>query len=330
MRGSSSRRGARRAASKELRTSRQSLPTWSRCSTASSKRCARSWKAWVARLEETSTRSDAPPVICAASSLRSRRECPGGLSSRSWATAGETPSSRTRAERNGRMGLIWPPANLYGLVCRRDSSECMTAKETLPTGSIFPLLAGDDQHLDSPILGERGVTERARLDPGSRHSGVDQRGTNGLDPTIAHLLIARGGAARIHRAVDPDLEGRILPHVSRDFGNLGGVRSLNVGSAIREREVPVGGPAVDDAGRALPAHRSHPALNTRGAGGANCAGGSGHGPALSARVAGHALRAGDTGVTRRSGRTDQCGALTARLSDSTLCARGTGTPARKA
>ena len=54
----------------------------------------------------------------------------------------------------------------------------------------------------------------------SRHSGVNQRLTNGVDTTFAQALVVSVGAARIGVAVDAHAGGRILLHVGRDVSYL--------------------------------------------------------------------------------------------------------------
>lgn len=59
-----------------------------------------------------------------------------------------------------------------------------------------------------------------------RHARLDQRIANGADTAVAQVLVARVAAARIHGAVDPDLERRILVHVGRDLVDLARIGSL--------------------------------------------------------------------------------------------------------
>src|SRR4029077_2964475 len=152
------------------------------------------------------------------------------------------------------VGLpLWP----QNLLCQSDRS--------------CPLLArcygaGADQHFDSPVALPAGrggfvaqeplLAEGPSLDLVTRHSGLNQRVTNGVDTTFAQRLVVWVGAARIREAVDSDLDGRILLHVGRDVRDLARLVSPNVRLVGIEQEVLERGPLLWRTSLGLGAHRS--------------------------------------------------------------------------
>ena len=129
------------------------------------------------------------------------------------------------------------------------------------------------------------LAESACLDPASLHSVTNQSVTNGVDTTLAQVLVVWIGAARIGVAVDAHAGGRILLHVGSDIGYLARLVGPNVRLIEIEQNVVERGPVLYPSSRGLGAYLSRGTLRAHRAGWAHWAGCTCHATGITAELA---------------------------------------------
>lgn len=121
-----------------------------------------------------------------------------------------------------------------------------------------------DQHLNLALMTRIRIAERADLDLGGRHTGLDQCVTNGSCTAIAKIAFA---SIATHGAVESNIKRWILPQVSGDLGDTIHLGSRNVRVPAIKVELSIVGPMRHDADCALGASRAYIALCALYAGG---------------------------------------------------------------
>src|SRR4051812_47962092 len=92
-------------------------------------------------------------------------------------------------------------------------------------------LSGAQQNLDAAVMRELRVVEGAQPDLLIGHAGLHQCGPYRSGTSVAQSLIAR-----IRRAVEPDLEGRVGGEIGCDIRYAAAIGSANVRPAGIEAE----------------------------------------------------------------------------------------------
>src|SRR6185436_19332767 len=130
-----------------------------------------------------------------------------------------TWTSGTRAKRDCLVVVLGGKGSrLARKVQMRGGARGPHARRSLSTLSVRPraptkqmglyrrpaLVAGADENLYAAVTPRSRVAEVARLDSVRCHTGLNECLADGVDTTIAEVLAARVGAARIHGAVDAE------------------------------------------------------------------------------------------------------------------------------
>lgn len=179
-----------------------------------------------------------------------------------------------------------------------------------------------DQDGDLAVMPAIRIGKRADLNFFRRYAGLQQRVTDGIRALVAEIAIVTIEPLGIHVVVDADTQGRILGQVSRDHCRFLHVVVRHGRIVATEIEFPVWRPTRDDADVALCTDRSVAALRALEAGRSGGARVAGHRHAGVTGLTAFALQACGACVAGSAGRTDERGALRARITGITLLTCG--------